>query len=109
MGNNKIQNSTSPWEHITGDEYVNKANHPPVSSESGEKLFFDEEGSLIENQPTAPIEQPPTFTFIPSKTYVGRYCLGGNIGFCIAFERKPNWFHRTMMKACLGWEWTDIN
>ena len=97
MGNNKIQNSTSPWEHITGDEYVNKANHPPVSSESGEKLFF------------APIEQPPTFTFIPSKTYVGRYCLGGNIGFCIAFERKPNWFHRTMMKACLGWEWTDIN
>ena len=85
----------------------NKANHPPVSSESGEKLFFDEEGNLI-NQPTAPIEQPSTFTFKPSKTYVGRYCLEGNIGFCIAFEKKPNWFHRTMMKVCLGWEWTDV-
>ena len=85
----------------------NKANHPPVSSESGEKLFFDEEGNLI-NQSTTPIEQPSSFVFKPSKTYVGRYCLGGTTGFCIAFEKKPNWFHRTMMKVCLGWEWTDV-
>jgi hypothetical protein len=66
------------------------------------------ENNKIENQPTAPIEQPSTFTFKPSKTYVGRYCLGGIQGFCVAFEKKPNWFHRTMMKVCLGWEWTDI-
>jgi hypothetical protein len=39
--------------------------------------------------------------------HVGYYCLGGNIGFCIAFAKKPNWFHRTMMKVCLGWEWKD--
>jgi hypothetical protein len=39
--------------------------------------------------------------------YVGCYCLGGKNGFCISFEKKPNWFHRTMMKVCLGWEWKD--
>jgi hypothetical protein len=39
--------------------------------------------------------------------YVGMYCLGGEIGFCICFKTKPNWFHRTMMKVCLGWEWKD--
>ena len=39
--------------------------------------------------------------------YVGMYCLGGEIGLCICFKTKPNWFHRTMMKACLGWEWRD--
>jgi hypothetical protein len=39
--------------------------------------------------------------------HAGMYCLGGEIGFCICFKTKPNWFHRTMMKACLGWEWKD--
>jgi hypothetical protein len=39
--------------------------------------------------------------------YIGMYCLGGKNGFCISFEKKPNWFHRTMMKVCLGWEWKD--
>jgi hypothetical protein len=40
--------------------------------------------------------------------YVGMYCLGGGKnGLCISFEKKPNWFHRTMMKVCLGWEWKD--
>jgi hypothetical protein len=39
--------------------------------------------------------------------YVGAYCLGGKNGFCISFEKKPNWFHRTMMRVCLGWIWTD--
>jgi hypothetical protein len=40
--------------------------------------------------------------------YVGMYCLGGDKNvLCISFEKKPNWFHRTMMKVCLGWEWKD--
>ena len=38
--------------------------------------------------------------------YVGRYCLGRK-ALCIAFEKKPNWFHRTMMKVCLGWKWEN--
>jgi hypothetical protein len=58
-------------------------------------------------QPTAPIEQPATFTFTPSKTYAGYYCLGGKLGYCIGFEKKPNWFHRIMMNLCLGWKWID--
>ena len=40
--------------------------------------------------------------------YVGMYCLGDKASLCIAFEKKPNWFHRTMMKVCLGWKWIDI-
>jgi len=40
--------------------------------------------------------------------YVGKYCLGDKSRTCILFEKKPNFFHRTMMKVCLGWEWTDI-
>ena len=40
--------------------------------------------------------------------YAGMYCLGGDKNvLCISFEKKPNWFHRTMMKVCLGWEWKD--
>ena len=47
------------------------------------------------------------FTRYIGPKYVGYYYLGRK-ALCIAFEKKPNWFHRTMMKACLGWEWTDI-
>jgi hypothetical protein len=53
------------------------------------------------------VQNNASFVFKPSK-YVGMYCLGGRNGFCISFEKKPNWFHRTMMKVCLGWEWTDV-
>ena len=38
--------------------------------------------------------------------YVGYYYLGHK-ALCIAFEKKPNWFHRTMMKVCLGWKWEN--
>jgi hypothetical protein len=39
--------------------------------------------------------------------YVGSYRIGENYGLSISFEKKPNWFHRKMMKLCLGWEWRD--
>ena len=52
------------------------------------------------------VQNNASFVFKPSK-YVGCYCLGGKNGFCISFEKKPNWFHRTMMRVCLGWIWTD--
>lgn len=41
--------------------------------------------------------------------YVGGYRLGGEYGLQINFTYKPNWFHRTMMKLCLGWEWVTFN
>ena len=50
----------------------------------------------------------PAFEFKPSSKCVGCYCLGGKTGMCIWFEKKPNFFNRTMMKVCLGWQWTDI-
>lgn len=36
--------------------------------------------------------------------YAGCYKLSG---LSIYLEKKPKWFHRTMMKLCLGWEWVD--
>jgi hypothetical protein len=50
----------------------------------------------------------PALEFKPSFKCVGSYCLGGKSGMCIWLEKKPNLFHRTMMKVCLGWEWTDV-
>ena len=52
-------------------------------------------------------EDVKQFIFSSTPKYVGMYCLGGNPGFCINLANKPNWFHRTMMKLCLGWEWRD--
>ena len=44
---------------------------------------------------------------IQTPTYVGGYRLGGEYGVTFNFTYKPNWFHRTMIKLCLGWEWID--
>ena len=44
---------------------------------------------------------------IQTPTYVGGYGLGGEYGVTFNFTFKPNWFHRTMMRLCLGWEWID--
>ena len=38
---------------------------------------------------------------------VGKYCIGAGEGFCIHFEKKPNWLHRKCMKLFLGWKWND--
>jgi hypothetical protein len=45
--------------------------------------------------------------FIENPNYVGSYRLGKPIGFHIALQKKPCWFHRTMMRLCFGWEWED--
>ena len=42
---------------------------------------------------------------LPKK--VGKYCIGAGDGFCIHFEKKPNWLHRKCMKLFLGWTWTN--
>jgi len=44
---------------------------------------------------------------IQTPTIVGGYRFGGEYGVKFNFTFKPNWFHRTMMKLCLGWEWID--
>jgi len=51
-------------------------------------------------------EYADTFTQYIGPKYVGYYYFGDK-ALCIAFEKKPNWFHRTMMKVCLGWKWED--
>ena len=40
--------------------------------------------------------------------YVGGYRLGTDHYFQFNLTYKPNWFHRTMMKLCLGWEWVNL-
>jgi hypothetical protein len=47
-----------------------------------------------------------SYTITPP-SYIGGYRLGGNNGLQINLTTKPNWFHRKMMKLCLGWEWID--
>ena len=37
--------------------------------------------------------------------YAGGYTIVE--GFVISTVKKPNWFHRTMCKLILGWEWRD--
>jgi hypothetical protein len=67
----------------------------------------DQEAGLGDINFNSIIEQPPSMRIFTIPNYAGMYCLGGKNGFCISFEKKPNWFHRTMMKVCLGWEWKD--
>lgn len=55
------------------------------------------------------VQNNASFVFTPSPKHVGCYCLGGKPGICIYFKTKPNWFHRTMMKLCLGWKWKNDN
>jgi hypothetical protein len=44
----------------------------------------------------------------PITKYVGGYRLGGPKGIQINFEKKPNVFHRYMLKLCFGCEWVDL-
>jgi hypothetical protein len=44
---------------------------------------------------------------LPKK--IGKYCIGAGDGFCIHFEKKPNWLRRKCMKLFLGWKWNDYN
>ena len=40
--------------------------------------------------------------------YAGCYRIGNEgTGTCFYLKEKPCWFHRKMMKLCLGWEWRD--
>jgi hypothetical protein len=43
------------------------------------------------------------------RKFIGAYCLNGQMGFCVNYEKKPKWFHRKMMKICLGFEWVDAD
>jgi hypothetical protein len=47
-----------------------------------------------------------TIFFQPN--YVGGYKIGNGVSTLqFNFLTKPNWFHRKMMKLCLGWKWVD--
>jgi len=44
---------------------------------------------------------------VSQPNHVGCYKIGGEQGLHIYLATKPNWFHRKMIKLCLGWEWVD--
>jgi hypothetical protein len=51
--------------------------------------------------------QPQSFMFT-TPNYVGYYKIGKEYsGLDIGLTEKPKWFHRKMMKICLGIEWFD--
>jgi hypothetical protein len=47
------------------------------------------------------------YVFYEPPKYIGAYRIGGTGGLHLSFTKKPNWFHRYMMRLCLGWEWVD--
>jgi hypothetical protein len=40
-------------------------------------------------------------------TFVGSYEIGKDTGTWFSLLKKPNWFHRTMVRLILGWVWKD--
>jgi hypothetical protein len=62
------------------------------------KLIFGNENEL---------PYPPGTLTITQPNHVGCYKIGGEQGLHFCLTNKPNWFHRKMMKLCLGWEWVD--
>lgn len=44
----------------------------------------------------------------PQPKHVGGFRIGNTVGYSqINLLTKPIWFHRKMMKLCLGWEWVN--
>jgi len=41
--------------------------------------------------------------------YAGGWEIGGNYGLRIMIVKKPNWFHRYMMKLLLGIKWINVD
>ena len=49
-------------------------------------------------------KRPDTAVDLAPK-YVGGIWITPN--FVVSSTKKPNWFHRFMLKVLLGWEWRD--
>lgn len=48
------------------------------------------------------------YTAFKTPNYVGGYRLSNGTYYTqINFTHKPNWFHRTMMRLCFGFEWVN--
>ena len=46
---------------------------------------------------------------IKTPTSVGGYKVGSSDSYIqFNLSHKPNWFHRTMVKLCFGWEWVNF-
>lgn len=49
------------------------------------------------------------YVTIKTPNYVGGYRIGESGSyFQFNLTYKPNWFHRTMMRLCLGYEWVNL-
>jgi hypothetical protein len=53
---------------------------------------------------TLVIERRKTMSDFKPPKVVGYWKI---IDLQVSASRKPNWFHRTMARALLGWEWRD--
>jgi len=53
-------------------------------------------------------EVPNLESYHSQPKHVGGFRIGNTVGYSqINLLTKPIWFHRKMMKLCLGWEWVD--
>ena len=63
---------------------------------------------MIKTQTTGGIKLED-YARIKTPNYVGGYRLGNDTHHTqFNFTHKPNWFHRTMMRLCFGWEWVNL-
>ena len=71
--------------------------------------IMEEREKLPKVDPEKVFKYPEGTIGIKTPTYVGGYRLGNDTYHTqINFTYKPNWFHRTMMRLCFGWEWVNL-
>ena len=72
---------------------------------SEEEYSLDSQGTT--SYSATPVDWDRGYTLLELPKVAGYYKIGGS-PFCkFAISPKPCWFHRTMMRICLGWVWED--
>jgi hypothetical protein len=90
----EVENKENTYRQLTQEEFINKIK----TDDEFAKQWSDFNYNEIFN----------TKLEMKTPTYVGGYRLGGELGLQVNFNYKPNWFRRTMMKLCFGWEWVNL-
>ena len=73
-----------------------------ATEDSQPELFPQEEDAFVFRSDGSEVMR-----IMGSTTFIGGYQIGGPNALTISFAKRPRWFHRVMMKLCLGWKWVD--
>jgi hypothetical protein len=108
----EVENQENTYRQLTQEEFINKIKTDGEFAKQWGDFHYNETSSTMQemNEVTPTTSNIILDDYITIKTpnYVGGYRLGGELGFQVNFTYKPNWFRRTMMKLCFGWEWVNL-